>query len=64
MYVTVWKFQDFTPSQILREIIFVESRSSKIAVLLFYLGTLDFVNFVNFSVQKLQKFLKIQIQRL
>ena len=32
---TVWKFQDFSVNQILREINFEESRSSKTAVLPF-----------------------------
>ena len=40
---TVWKFQDFTVIQILREIYFGESRVSKIAILQFlpFLGLLS-----------------------
>ena len=53
----VWKFQDFCVIQILREINFGESRSSKIAFFAI-LVTLDFVDMVNFSLQKVQKFIK------
>ena len=46
---TVWKFQDFSVTQILREIVFGGSRCSKIAILAI-LGALNFVDFVNFSL--------------
>ena len=60
----VWKFQDFSVIQILCEIIFRESRSSKNAVLAI-LGAQNFVNLVNnISLQKVQKFIKIQSQCL
>ena len=60
---TVWKFQDFSITQILREINFGEIRSAKTAVFAIF-GTLNFVNLVNYSLQKVQKFLKIKIQSL
>ena len=41
---TVWKFQDFSVTQILREIIFAQSTTSKTAVFAI-LGALNFVNF-------------------
>ena len=53
---TVWKFLDFSVIQILREINFGESRSSKTAVFAI-LGALNFVNLVHFSLQKVQKFM-------
>ena len=49
--ITVWKFHNFSTTQILREINFEETRYSKTAIL----GTLDFVNLV-LSLQKVQKF--------
>ena len=61
--VTQWKFQDFSIIQILREINFGESRSSKIAISEI-LEALTFVNLVNFSLQKVQKFKTIKIQSL
>ena len=60
---TVWKFQDFTITQILREINFGGCRSSKTAVLAI-LGALKMINLVNFSILKMQKFIKIKIQSL
>ena len=60
---TVWKFQDFSVIQILREIKFGESRSSKTAILANF-GALNFVGLVKFSLQKVQKFMKYKIQRL
>ena len=48
---TVWKFQDFSITQILREINFAESRSPKSAIFAI-LGPLNFVDLVNFSLQK------------
>ena len=51
---TVWKFQVFSVIQILREINFGESRSSKTAVLAIS-GALIFVDLVNSSLQKMQK---------
>ena len=60
---TVWKFQDFSITQILREINFGGSRSSKTAVLAI-LGALKMSILVNFSLQKMQKFIKILILSL
>ena len=61
--LTVWKFQDFCISQILREINFVDSRSAKTAIIV-NLGAVNFVHLVTFSLQKVQKFMKIKIQNL
>ena len=58
--VTVWKFQELFAIQILPEITFGESRSSKTAGFAIS-GTLSFVNWVNFSLQKVQKITKIKI---
>ena len=60
---TVWKFHDFPITQILREINFGESRSSKTAFFAI-LVALNFVDLINFSPQKVQKILKIKIQSL
>ena len=60
---TVWRFQDFSITQILREINFGGCRSSKTAVLAI-LGALKMINLVNFSLQKMQEFIKIKIQSL
>ena len=60
---TVWKFHDFSVTQILLEIDFGESESSKIAVLAI-LGALKIFKLVNFSLQKMQKFIKITFQSL
>ena len=51
------RFQDFHVIQILREIIFGEFKSSKIAVYSI-LGALNFVNLAIFSLQKVQEFIK------
>ena len=56
---TVWKFQDFCITEILREINFEDSRSAKSAVFAI-LGAVNFVHLVNFSLQKVQKFIKNQ----
>ena len=53
----MWKFHDFSATQILREIHFGESRSSKNAVEAI-LGALKLVNLVNVRLQRVQKFLK------
>ena len=47
--------QDFSVIQIFREINFGESRGAKTAVFAI-LGDLNFVDLVNFSLQKVQKF--------
>ena len=62
-FSTVWKFQDFSITEILREINFGDSRRAKIAVFAI-LGAVNFDHLVNFSILKVQKFIKIQIQRL
>ena len=51
------KFEDFTVIQILREINFGEPQSSKTAVFAIF-GALNFADLVNFSLQKVQKFIK------
>ena len=56
----MWKIQDFSITQILREINFGEIRSAKTAGFAIF-GTL---NLVNYSLQKVQKFMKIKIQSL
>ena len=59
----MWKFQDFSVIQILREITFGDSKSAKIAVFAI-LGALIFVHLVNPSLWKVQKYIKIKIQSL
>ena len=54
----MWKFQDFSVTQILREINFGESRSSKTAGFFSILGALSFVNWVNFKLHKCKNSLK------
>ena len=49
----------FSVTQILREINFGESRSARNAVFTI-LGVLNFANLENFSLQKVQKFIKNQ----
>ena len=51
------EFQDFSVTQILREINFGESRSSTVFAIL---STPNFVNLAKFRLQKVQKFRKIQ----
>ena len=53
-FSTVWKFQNFSVIQILREINFVAHRSS-ITIVFAISGGLKFVNLVNFSLKKVQK---------
>ena len=55
---TVWKFQDFCVIQILREINFGESRSSKMAILAIF-GALNSVNLVNLCLSRASKCLKL-----
>ena len=50
---TVWKFHDFLITQILREINLGESGSSKTTIFAIF-GALNFVNLVDFSLQKVQ----------
>ena len=57
---TVWKFHDFSVIQILREINFGDSTRLKIAIL----GALKVIYLVHFSLQKMQKFIKLTIQSL
>ena len=56
--LTVWKFHDFSVIQILREINFGESRSSKTAIFVIS-GALNFVTLVNLSLQKVHSTYKI-----
>ena len=58
---TVWKFQDFSVTQILHEINFEEVRSSKTAIFANF-GAMHFVDLVDFSLQKVQNFTKVEIQ--
>ena len=60
-WYTVWKFQDFSVIQILREVKHGESRRSKTAVIAIF-GAMNCVNLAIFSFQKLQKCMKIKIQ--
>ena len=60
-YSTVWIFQHFSVIQNLREINFGESRSSKTAVFAIF-GALNFLDLVDFNLQKVQKFMKIKNQ--
>ena len=60
---TVWKFQDFCITVILREINFEDSRSAKYAIFAIF-GAVHFVHLVNFSLQKVQKFIITKIQSL
>ena len=55
----MWKFQNFSAIQILREINVGEWRSSKITVFA-TLGVLKFVKFVNYRLQNVQKFIENQ----
>ena len=59
----MWKFYDFSVTQILREINFGEFRGSKSAIFAIF-GALNFVYWVNSSLQKVQKFIEIKIQSL
>ena len=60
---TVWKFQDYTITQKLREINFVDSGSAKTAIFAI-LGAVNFVHLGNFTLAKVQKCIKNQIQSL
>ena len=60
---TVWKFQVFSVIQILREIKFGECKRSKIVVFAIF-EPLNFVYFVNFSLKKVPKLIKIKFQSL
>ena len=59
----MWKSNDFSATQILREINFGEIRSAKTAVFAIF-EALNLVNLVNYNLQKVQKCLKIKIQSL
>ena len=63
MDCTVWKCHDFFITQILLEISFEGSRPAKNAVFTI-LGALNFVDLMNFSLQKVLKCLKVKIQSL
>ena len=60
---TVWKFHDFSIPQILCQINFEDPRSAKTAIFA-NLGAVNFVDLINFSLQKVQKFTKMKIQSL
>ena len=57
------KISGFFYSQILREINFEDSRGAKTAIFAI-LGTVNFVNLVNFNLQKVQKLVKMKIHSL
>ena len=59
----MWKFRDFSVTQILREMNLGESRAS-INVVFAILGALNLVILVNFISQKVENVIKIKIQRL
>ena len=59
----LWKLQGFPIIQILCETKFGEGRSSK-AVIFAIQQALNFVCWVNFSLQKVQKLIKVKIQSL
>ena len=52
----MWKIQEVYVTQILREINFADGRSSKTSTFAI-LGVLNLVDFANFSLQKVQKFI-------
>ena len=58
---TVWKFQDFSITQILREINYWDSRIAKTDIFAI-LEAVNFVNLLNISLQKGPKWIKIKIQ--
>jgi len=60
----MWKFHDFSITQILREIKYGGSRSSKNAVFFSIFEAMNFINLINISIQRVQKWLKIKIQSL
>ena len=62
-HITVCEFHDFSVTQILREIIFENFRSANSAVFAI-LGADNFVNLVHFSLQKVQKPIKIKVESL
>ena len=59
----MWKFHDFSVIQILREINFGQSKSSKIGAFAI-LVALNFVNLVDFSLLEVKKIIKIKNQSL
>ena len=58
---TVWNFLDFSVTQILREINFGKSRSSKTADFAI-LGALNFVHVVNFCLKKCKHSKKVKFR--
>ena len=62
-FSTVWKFQVFSVVQILCEINIGNTRSCETAFFAIF-EALNFVNLVDFSLQKVQKLIKIKIQSL
>ena len=55
----MWKFQDFSVTQILREQNFGEFRNGKTAAFAI-LWAMNFVDLINFSLQKLPRFRKFK----
>ena len=60
--LTVWKFQDFCITEILREINFEDSRSAKSAGFMYLSSWI--LNLENLSSAKLHKYLEFKIQSL
>ena len=61
---TVCVYEDFCIIQILREINFWETTWKFQNYLFSILGALNCVNLVNFSIHKVQKYMKVKIQSL
>ena len=62
----MWKLQNFSVTQILREmreINFGESKSAETAIFAIF-GALNSVDLVNFCLRKVQKSIKMKIQSL
>ena len=59
----MWKINDFSVTQIFRENNFGDFRSAKSAIPT-HLEALKMIILVNFSLQKMQKFLEITIENL
>ena len=60
---TVWKFQDFTVIQILREINFAKCRSSKLAVFAIFGARILFIWYIS-AFKNCKKVIEFKIQSL
>ena len=61
-FITVWKFHDFSITQILREINFEDSRSAKTAILT-HLEALNFAIFEGRNLQKQQNSKPLKVKK-